>query len=254
MVKSKKHKKQKEKIASQEVISSELISIIILCDLPGYRMKSYGPTSLININNKLLIDIQIDCIKKSFSNYEIILCTGFDSDKICKHVRSKYKNLNIRIVENQLFGSCNSCEGARLSINNTLNDKLLIIDGSLLINKKTLSCINTESNCTLIEKHPSENFEIGININGSNAAQHFSFGAYKTWSEIVFLHGIESIDLLRRFLNHQDSKKKFLFEGLNELIKNKHNILCTENKYPIYKISNIKTYHNIKENHEIFNI
>jgi NDP-sugar pyrophosphorylase family protein len=248
-----KTKKNYPKITESDK-KPDLISVVVLCDLPGYRMKSYGPTSLVHINNKCLIDIQIDAIKKSFPNHEIILCVGFDAEKISKHIRSKYRTGNIRLVENQLFNSCNSCEGVRLAINNTLNDKILILDGSLLINKKNLLLIETDKTCALIEKHPSENLEIGINVNNENKAQHFSFGAYKTWSELVYVNGIDVIDSLRKFLNNTESKKKFIFEAMNELLRNKYDIVCVENKFPIHKINNIKTYHNIKDNHEIFNI
>lgn len=250
-----KRKKQNKKDEIQTINKNEdLITIIILCDLPGYRMKSYGPTSLVHINDKYLIDLQIEAIKKSFSNYEIILCLGFDAEKVNKHIRHKYKNINIRIIENQVFHLCNSCEGIRLSINNTLNHKILIIDGSLLINKKMLCNIDIDNTCVLIEKYPSDNLEIGVNINENNQAQHFSFGAYKTWSEILFLNGQEIIEHMRKFLSHQDSKKKFIFEAINDLLKNKYEIHCIENKYPIHKINNIKTYHYLKENYEIFNI
>lgn len=258
MAKLKKTKKSRS--IKKEIISTpiqepdKLVTIILLCDLPGYRMKSYGPTSLVNINDKYLIDLQIDAIKKSFSNYEIIICVGFDAEKINRHIRTKYKDYNIRIVENQIFHLCNSCEGIRISLNNTLNDRVLMLDGSLLINKKTLCCIDLNTSCVFTEKYPSDNLEIGINVNEHNKAQHFSFGAYKTWSEILFLNGLESIEHIRKFLNHQDSKKKFIFEAINDLLKNKHDIYCIENKHPIHKINNIKTYHHLKENHEIFNI
>lgn len=250
-IRSKKNKTvSKEKQDKKE----DLITVILLCDLPGYRMKSYGPTSLIKIHNKYLLDIQINAIKKSFANYEIIICLGFEGEKIAKYIRSKYKDSNIRLVENQLYNNCNSCEGIRIGINNTFNDKLLIIDGSLVFSNKVLSLVDTNHTCAITEKYPSENLEIGININVKNNAQHFSFGAYKTWSEIFFLLGHECIESLRKFLNNIESKKKFSFEAINEVIKNEHDILCIENKIPIYKINNIKTYHSIRTNNEIFNI
>lgn len=251
-IKSKKTKKSILKDNQER--KNDLITVILLCDLPGYRMKSYGPTSLIKIHNKYLLDIQINAIKRSFNNYEIIICLGFEGEKIAKYVRNKYKDLNIRLVENQLYNNCNSCEGIRVGINNTFNDKILIIDGSLVFSNKILSLIDTNQTCAIIEKYPSENLEIGININLKNNAQHFSFGAYKTWSEIFFVLGSECIESLRKFLNNIESKKKFSFEAINEIIKNEHSILCIENKTPIYKINNIKTYHTIRTNNEIFNI
>jgi choline kinase len=210
-------------------------------------MKSYGPLPLINIANYKLIDTQIKAIQQTFVNFEIILCVGFDSEKICKYVRSKYNKLPIRIVENQLFNTSNNCESARLAINNTLNNKILICDGTLMFTNKTLSLINYDKACAVYEESPSENLEIGINVDDKNEAQHFSFGAHLTWSEILFLHNEEIIESFRKALSFQDSKNKFLFEAINELIKTKYKIQCIKNKHSIQRISNIKTYHSIKD-------
>jgi hypothetical protein len=226
---------------------NDLISIVLLCDSPGYRMKSYGPLPLINISNNKLIDIQINAIQQTFINFEIILCVGFDSEKICKYIRSKYSKFPIRIVENQLFNTSNSCESARLAINNTLNSKILICDGTLMFTHKTLSLINYDHPCAIYEQEPCENLEIGINIDDKNDAQHFSFGAKSTWSEIFFLNNADIVESFRKALSFQDSKNKFIFEAINELIKIKYKIKCVKNKHSVQRISNIKTYHSIKD-------
>jgi NDP-sugar pyrophosphorylase family protein len=244
----------KKKIKQNIQTNEELISIVLLCDLPGYRMKSYGPTSLISIHNKKLIDFQIDAIKKTFDKFEIIICVGFEAEKICKYIRQKYNNMSIRIVENQSFNSSNSYESTRLSINNTMNKKVLICNGELLINKKTLKLLDLNRTCVLIEKSTSENLDIGLNMNSNKEAQHFSFGAYQTWSEMVYLCGNDVVEHIRKVLSHPDSKKKFIFEALNELIRSNFTILCIDNKFPVQKINNIKTYHNIRDNNEIFSI
>jgi hypothetical protein len=225
----------------------ELITVILLCDSPGYRMKSYGPLPLVSIANQKLIDIQIQAIKNAFVNFEIILCVGFDSEKICKYIRNKYANTNVRIVENQMFNSSNSCESVRIALNNTFNSKILICDGNLLLNHKTLTLIEEASSCVLIEQEPSDNLEVGINIDNKNEAQYFSFGACSTWSEIVYLHNQDIIETFRKIVVAPDSKNKFIFEALNEVLKTKYKIKCIQNKYPLKKISNIKTYHAIKE-------
>ena len=75
-------------------------------------------------NNKRLIDIQIEAIQKIFPLYEIIVCVGFDSEKVCKYIRQKYRNINIRIVENQIFSNSNSSESTRIALNNISNDKI----------------------------------------------------------------------------------------------------------------------------------
>ena len=43
--------------------SDELITFVLIADSPIYRMKSYGPASLMPINNYKLIDYQINSIK-----------------------------------------------------------------------------------------------------------------------------------------------------------------------------------------------
>jgi hypothetical protein len=226
--------------------NKQLVTIVLLCDSPGYRMKSYGPASLITIHGKKLIDIQIEIIKKVFTNYEIIVCVGFDSEKICKHIRQKYKNSNIRIVENQNFHLSNSCESARLSLNNTTNDKILLCDGSLYFVEDTIGKINFSESSIFTEKHKNENLEVGANINEYNYVEHFSFGANTCWSEICFLHNYETIECLRKILASFD-KTKFVFEALNELIQTKYNLRNIINDQNIYKINNLKTYHKLKE-------
>ena len=106
----------------------DLVTFIIIADSPLHRMKSYGPVSLIQINKEKLIDYQIKSIKKSYKNYEIILCLGFESMKVEKYIRVKHKNINIRIVENQTYNQTNSCESLRIALNNTQNNKIFIID------------------------------------------------------------------------------------------------------------------------------
>lgn len=224
-----------------------LTTIVLLCDSPGYRMKSYGPPCLINMgaSNKL-IDLQISAICQSFKRFEIIVCVGFDAEKICKHIRLQYKDINIRIVENQLFNNSNSCESARLAINNTINDNIIICDGNLLLNVNILSLIDRSHSCAIVETNPCKNLEIGINVDENNNVQHFSFGAYYKWSEIVFLHDSDTVESFRRIIGMVEYKNKFVFEALNELIKTKLELKCLQNTYSVKKINNVKTYHEVK--------
>lgn len=253
--KSIKHKITKKTKQPPIKKQAELVTVVLLCDSPGYRMKSYGPLSLITINNVKLIDIQIMAIKEAFANFELIICLGFDSEKVCRYIRSKYPNLNIRIVENQLYHSSNSCESLRLSLNNVCNDKLIICDGNLLFTKQSLSLIDLKHSCALIEKLNCPTLEIGLNTDSTNIAHFFSFGAKNTWSEIIYLQGRNIIESLRRSIVNYDSKNRFIFEALNEIINMDYSIRCIVNDYKITKINNIKTYHKIKDTkHESFNI
>ena len=227
--------------------TDSLITVIMICDTPGYRMRSYGPPSLISINGRRLIDHQVASIKKNIKNPEIILCVGYGSEKVNKYIRNKYSKLNIRIVENQIFTNSNMCEGMRLALNNTCNDKVVILDGNIMFKPDTLAQINIRQSAVLCEKSPSENLEIGFNLNEADFIEHFAYGASKLWSEIVFLNNSDIIDSLRKIVSSTDYKTKFMFEALNELVKTRHNLKMVDNQYPIQKINNIKTYHKVRK-------
>lgn len=231
--------------AEKEV--EEKITVVLLCDSPGYRMKSYGAIPLIPFRTKRLIDLQISSLKNTFKELEIVLCVGYDADRVCKYVKNKYQNLNIRIVENQLFNESNSCESTRLCLNNVNNYKVLICDGALIIDNKTLKKLDTKKSYVWTESTINENLEIGVNVGEKKTVEHFGFGAYRTWSEILLLHNYEVIENLRKIISNETYRQKFLFEALNELIKTKHNIQIKENMYPVHKINNIKTYHKLRD-------
>lgn len=224
----------------------ELYTFIIVSDTPGYRMKSYGPTALICFKNNKLIDLQIESIKRSFQNFEIIICCGSDPEKIYKHLKINHAGENIRIVENQLCNNSNTCESIRLAINNTSNDKIYIIDGRLLIFPELFKN-RLDRTFIYIEDNPCENLEVGININEDNIVEHFSYGASKVWSEILYLGEKNTVENFRKIISTIDFKNKFMFEALNELIKTKKDIEYIVNVSPLKKINNIKTYHAVKE-------
>ena len=225
-----------------------LVTFILISDTPGYRMKSYGPSSLLQIDKKnKLIDIQITSILKVFSNIEIILCVGFEAEKISKYIRQKHPSINLRIVENQLFNETNSCEALRLSLNNVTNDKIFLVDGNLLFNYKTLAKNDFNSSYIYIESK-NNNLEVGANVNEDICVEYFSFGASKCWSEIMFLSDKRTIDYLRKVIGSENYRKKFIFEALNELIKAKFKITTIENSHSVKKINNIKIYHELKAN------
>ena len=226
--------------------TDSLITVIMICDTPGYRMRSYGPPSLISINDNKLIDYQIKAIKDNIRNPEIILCVGYDSEKVNKYIRSKYSHVNIRVVENQIFNDSNTCEGMRLALNNTYNDKVIILDGNILFKANTLAQINLKQSAVLSEENPSDNLEIGFNLNESECIEHFAYGASKLWSEIFFLNNSDIIDSLRKIISATGYKTKFMFEALNDLVKTRHNLKMVSNDYPIQKINNIKTYHKVR--------
>ena len=223
----------------------DLITFVILCDLPGYRMKSYGPSCLLEIGKEKLIDHQISIIKSVFNHVEIILCLGFESENIIKYIMHQKNKHNIKIIENQLFDKYYSCESLRLALNVTNNSKIFILDGSLLINKDIFKNLSFDQNL-LFSQQQNDDFEISFNINEHKDIEYVSFGATTPWSEILYIHS-HDIHQLKKILSTGNFKNKFIFEAINELIKQNSCFKPHKTKHNIKKINNIKNYHELRK-------
>jgi hypothetical protein len=229
----------------KEAKIKDFISIIILHDYIKPKSRIYDPISLLSINNDKLIDRQIASIKNAFENFEIIISTGQHSSKIYHHVIAKYKDLNIRVVENSNFEQSNTCDNARICLQNTTNDKILIIDNRLLFGKDLFSKIKFDKSFVL-SGDSNETLEIGFNINENNTVEYFTYGAKECWSEIIFINGKKAVLDLYETLSRQEYRNKFLFEAFNSLIV-KHKFEKVKHKSKVIKIKNIKTYYSIKD-------
>ena len=229
-----------------EVACDELVSIVLFGENHGYRMKSYGPIPLMKIEGRALIQRQVETIKAAFKNFEIILCSGFETQRTVEFVKDNFPDINIRVVENQIHFNSNCCESARLCLNNINNDRILFCNGALLISPENLLSVNFSKSCIISQETDEFNsFDIGV-IEDDNRLQSLSIGV-KTdaWTEILYLSDKRAINSLYKTVSNSEYKNKFLFEAVNDLLKN-NTILAKKNpSNPIIKIHNIKTLRRI---------
>ena len=224
--------------------SSEFVSIILLCEKPGRRMKSYGPTCLVEIKGKKIIDLQIAAIKSIFKNFEIVIAAGFESEKIVKYIRKELpRNINIRVVENQVYHHSNCCESIRLCLNNVCNDRILIASGDLLFHPTAIaSVIRSRASVLYQNKTDLSNLEVGA-IFSEKSLIGLNYGIEgNSWAEMCFFRGRENIECLRNIISSVDYKNRLFFEALNSMIDRNKNIDAIYNKGPeSVKINNINT-------------
>ena len=227
------------------------VTIALMSAKPGYRMKSYGPTSLLSIGSHCLLDIQIEAIKAVHKNYEIIVCCVFGAERVSKYVKSKYKNDNVRIVENQLFETTNCCETLRLCLNNVASDSLLVCNGELVLYPELVD-IQQETPYILSHERgrKKSTLEIGSVCDEHNLVTNMSFGLPDLWSEIFYLHSRETIESLRKIVSLESYKNRLIFEALNEFNRTKYNFHQVITKDRVVKIDNMKTYHRVKDKYE----
>lgn len=218
----------------------EPISVVLLYDAAINRMKSYGPIALFNIDEQTkIIDYHISFVYAYFTNPEIIVCVGSESEKIIKYVQTKYYNTNIRIVENQTYQDTNTCESLRLCLNNISSNNILLIN-ALTLPKKITKIPN--SSVMLYVTNNSKMSDIGANINENNKVEYMSFYAKNAWLDIMWISNKSIITTIKKILSQDSYKKKMWFELINEMIARKINIDYSMVNEEIVKIENLKQY------------
>lgn len=222
---------------------SELVSIILLSENHGYRMKSYGPISLVQVGDKTLLEHQVDAISSAFINFEVVLCAGFETNKIYNFVKRKYgPSCRIRIVENQIYYHSNCCESIRLCMNNVMTDKIIICGGGVLLTPHYLKHLDLRRPSLLYQdSQKKDNFDVGV-IENNKRLEMLSLAAKeKSWTELFYISGDRQISSFYNVVSKPEFKTKFFFEAINNW--GARGSICTsENSSdPIVKINNIKT-------------
>lgn len=215
------------------------VSVIILGGSLGYRMKSYGPKSLLKLSDgQTILEKQVVAINQCFDNPEIILTIGEKADKVIKK-----RPHNIHLIENELYNITNNAAETRLGINACTNRKILIIDAGVIFNHHAITDIMDRSSIIISDKYIQES-EVGVTVI-DGMASIFSYELHTKWCKIVSLIGKE-LDLFRKFINNRDRSKHFMFEIMNDVINSggKFVALCPE-KMKIKNIHSIEDLHNV---------
>ena len=214
------------------------LGVALLCAGVGCRIKSYEPRSMIKVDNKMLLEHQIDQIRSCFSNPDIISVVGVESQRMIKRFSEK-----VRIVENQLYETTNSSESMRLAFNNTCKNKFLFMHGDLWFNLDTIKNLKYDKSFIIVDtKKQFDSKEVGVTIDKNNKATFFSYGLDTKWCQIAFLTGKEfkiAKSIFQKFEQHD--KKMLSFEILNKMISCGAVFHCYEPKnMKIIEIDRIK--------------
>lgn len=200
----------------------EFVTVIIFEKSCNLRLKTNN-FPFIKVHGKAILDKQIEIISSMFKNFEIIFVCGNSCLKIFEHAK-KYKNINLRIVQNQNFSSSNCCESIRVALNNTFNNKILILPEDILIPQNSFKNLDLLSNFVFVyDNNNDNNFEIGA-IKNDLKLESLTIGIKQNyWTEIFFIGDNKTLKDFREILFQDNFKNKLFFESINFLAK-KHDI------------------------------
>jgi len=210
-------------------------TFIILSAGTGRRTKNYGNKSLISYGNKRIIDHQVEAIKSAYgANTDIILVTGYMSDKVIRDVQG------LRLVENPFFNSTHIVESMRKGINACLESNLFFIHGDLVFSQSFIKPPSQDNIFVPIDKHSRlDKTAVGV-ITDTEHVQNFSYGLPDKWSQIAFFPK-SFFNYIKSKLNTADNNMSS-FEFMNELIKSNHKISYYESPK-----GKIKEVHSMKD-------
>lgn len=193
---------------------SRKISIIIPAAGLGSRMKSYGPKSLIKIKDSTtIIENQLKYIYKYFYKPQVILITGFKSDRIKNFLSDR----RIDIVENKNWENTNVGESIRIGIEYIKHKNVILLNGDLVFNAWTLKAPFGMYSMMLIDKLGyMKNEEVGCVINNSNVI-NVMYDLPDKWAQIAYLTGKE-LEILKENFKEKDYSKSYCFEIINNII------------------------------------
>ena len=190
---------------------SDKISIIIPAAGTGTRMKSYGPKSLLSINDTTLINHQLNIIAQKIKvPYEIILVAGYEAEKVFKHTPH-----NIIKVENEYFKTTNVVRSIGLGLSACTTKNVLLIYGDLVFNHQTLD-IPLTSSWLSTSPTMSEN-EVGCTVNNKQVV-HLSYDLPTKWAQLGYFTDKE-FKLLQNICCKKENGQMFGFEAINLIIE-----------------------------------
>ena len=200
------------------------VTVILIGSKSNYRMRSYGTQSLFKVNDSILIEHQVEIIRDFMPNIEIILVTGFRTDKVLRKLPD-----GVRVIENCNYDNTNECEDVRLALNATLHDKVIIINNSLLFNLETLKQLPNASCIVIDSQGQIPQSEVGVTV-VENRPTIFSYAITQPkWAQIAsFIN--DDLILLKSICKNREKNKRFIFEAYNDLLEYSNNIKVVEPK------------------------
>lgn len=213
--------------------STKLDTAIILISEITKGMKSVGSKSLLPLmNNTTILDHQIQYLKKNYNPSQIILCTGFDHDRVISATK-KYKNIKYYYNENYI--NQNQSDVLIRCIQDTRSANILVLtNGLILFDKIKLP----DSSSTYFIQNLSDKkntFDIGTNIIGDDGYLFYDLN-YK-WIELLYLNK-KDVDSIKN--STYKSNQLFLFELINEMRKNNTINFIELNDLHVLKINSLK--------------
>ena len=197
------------------------------------------PKCLIEINNKTILEYQLESFKHAGIK-NIYIVTGFQDNKIKNFLKKSKFNLNIKLIQNKIFSTTNNMYSASLAKKFLFDKDFILCNGDVVIEKKIIrKLINGKNiNEILVDKYFYDEESMKIKTNSSNHIINISKKIYdKKSSTSIDFYKFSKLASIKLFQTIDNHIKLFGEKDWTEVAIKK--ILKKQNFFPNY-IDNLK--------------
>jgi choline kinase len=190
------------------------LSVIIPAAGMGRRMKSYGPKSLINLDNRqTVLDRQGELILKAYPKAEIIVVVGHEADLVMSRMSPAMKP-----VENELYETTNVVRSLSMGMRLASYPDILIVYGDLVFNRDAIENLAGGHSLVVVDNHGRMDAEeVGVTVVDGRITR-FCYDVDTKWGQIAYLTGAEA-SLFKQVAWNRNHSRWYGFEALNRVIE-----------------------------------
>lgn len=202
----------------------EKLTVLLIGSNPCDGLKSKPAIGTLNINSHYpVLDCQVSAILSIFPHADIINVVGHDINRVIR-----FRPKNVRLVENVYYKQTGEMEDIRIGFNCTTSDSVLIINNNILFNSDTLKQLKLNTSCMLIGNKNVKKDKIGL-THLNYWAENIAFGIGNLIYNFVYLRQPE-ITMMQRYAMAKNRKHSYLFEGLNDILRNGGSLRVVQNR------------------------
>lgn len=200
------------------------------------------PKCLVTIKGDItILDTQIESVLESGIK-EIVIIIGYRGQKIKEHINNKYKNMDIRFVENNEYKTTNNMFSFLLAHDELYNQEFISLNADVAIDKKVIQkIVNDGENKSIIAIDKSVYYEESMKI---RKEKDIIIEISKTISKDT--HFATSIDVYK--FNKEASKlifdtaSRLLMENQNNWFEVALNETLAHHNYSYVDVSGLKWF------------
>jgi len=182
------------------------LSITIICSQPD-DTSAYD----IKINNRhTVLTKQLDVLNKLFNVPEILIVSNGDVNIP--------KLPNVRVIKNFKHKITNSLYSAGLGLRRSRYVRNMVLMGNMFYSHQCFNLPYDKKSGLVICKN-NQDKQIGCTFNEYSKLEYMFYDLDYKWSQILYLCGKE-LEQIKNISMGADNQRKFLFEGVNEIVGN----------------------------------